>query len=147
MQNLISQFSPYSCALDCFAHYSRERGNQINTEDILKTHRDICWNNGAFHTYGAIDGGRLKALAQRFLFSASDFSPKDEAEIKKELDDGVGVFILASNYRGNNHCMRAVGVVGNEVEILIPAFPYGLRSNATLSDIVNSWGGAFIKIK
>jgi len=148
MSTLVSQFSPYSCALDCWTHYMRECGNHVVTEEVLRHHRDICSNQPPQeHAYGAIDFQRFKILAARYLKHAADFAPQDAIEVDDRIKRGDGVFVFASNYRGNNHAMRAVAVVGREIEFLIPAFPYGLRERVTFDHVLKSWNGSFIEVR
>ena len=41
---MLSQLTPYTCALDCFSSYLRELGLNVYSTDILTNNRDLCFN-------------------------------------------------------------------------------------------------------
>jgi hypothetical protein len=137
MEPIINQLTPFTCALDCWAHFMREQGLQISTEDILKNHRDICYSPQNHAQFGAMELQNFHLLIRRYLKQSTVFIPTTIAEIDNKIKTGSGIFISALTYPNGcggtvQHMLRAVGVNGNKVEILTPAFPYGFSENASL---------------
>jgi hypothetical protein len=147
---LITQLCMYSCVPDCWAHFMRERGVQITSEDILKNHRDLCWwNPPDAHQYGTISDQYFPTLASRYLLTAVMFAPTTIVHVTTELDAGNGVFGLAASFKApgtiKGHAFRITGATANDLEIIIPGLPHGTRENATLP-ILQSWATQFYRV-
>jgi len=146
MSSLISQFSPYTCVLDCWAHFMRERGNQISTEELLKNHRDLCWNDPKWWEYGSLDKTKFEELVRRYKMICAPFTPKDADEVEARIKNNRGVFVMAADYNGNRHMLRIVGRSADQLEVLTPALPYGLREHVTVDHVTTTWKGEFLDV-
>ena len=147
---MLSQFTPYTCVLDCFSSYLRERGLSVFSQDILTNHRDICFNPPPdLGTFGAIDANRFKILVSRYFLIADELSVDDETNVSSAISEGHGLFVFCSRYdaRDNlNHTVRIVGVCGNEYEIDVPAFPHGERKLTLPNTIKVDWLGVCLRV-
>lgn len=148
---LINQFSPYSCALDCWANFLTENGYPVTTQQLLTHHRDICWHNPPNnHTYGSMDQPRFVQLASRYLCSVVVVTNPTVAALDAILkQDKQGILVFSSNHAfvpNLNHACRVIKASGNDLEICEPAFPYGKRISAPLTDLINGWNSTFLHV-
>ena len=143
---MISQYSPYSCALDCLSSYLRELNFDVHTSDILKNHRDICWNDPPHaNTYGAIDIERIKRLCHRYLLVCEQITITNVSDISRIIGANECLLIYSTKFEGKDicHTVRVVGINSDECKIFSPKFPYGECILRTPDYINSSWGEVY----
>jgi predicted double-glycine peptidase len=141
---MISQLTPFSCGIACWAAFMREQGIETSEEQILRNHRDICfWPPPHSHAYGAVDVSRLIVLAQRYLWDAKALEDLNTEIISEKLKEpGSALFLLSVAHDGDDgsaHVCRIIGMKEDSLTLLDPAFPYGRIREAFFGDIVSKW--------
>jgi hypothetical protein len=141
---MISQLTPFTCGLACWAQFMREQGIETSEEQILRNHRDICyWNPPHTHTYGSLDPNRLVALAGRYLWRARRLESLDLVDLTRySLEEGSALFLFAASHReqeGLAHISRIKSISDEIVTLHDPAFPYGTVFKASFQDITTKW--------
>jgi hypothetical protein len=151
MPSLISQLTPYSCALACLESFLADLGHNTTQAEMLANHRDICWNPTNVGTFGAIDSFRLKILASRYLCQPEDFSSSDAALIGQQLAvPRETLFACCHRFRGNdnsNHCIRLLRLEADFLYYSAPGFPYGVQDKVPLTDFFTHWQPTLLKLK
>lgn len=147
---MISQFTPYTCFLDCLSSYLREIGLDVFSSDILTNHRDLCLNDLDQETFGAIDLTRFQTLAARYLLVANELPVDNESAIAALLAQGYAVFMICSRFDGTDnhgHALRVVGIDKDQYHLLSPSFPHGQRKLASSHTLKVDWWAKCIWIK
>jgi hypothetical protein len=151
MSNTISQLTPYTCALACLESFLLDLGHRVTQAEMLAHHRDICLNQSDIGTYGAIDEGRLKVLARRYLCVADDFATQDEKQIVDQLTRPREALVACchrfSAQDNSNHCVRLIRVDQSMLHFSSPGFPYGKVESVSLADFFAQWQPAVLKLR
>jgi len=146
---MISQFTPYTCVLDCFSFYLREMGFPVFTPDLLANHRDLCHNMPDYHTYGAVRTDLIPELAKRYLLKTVECPVDDFPTISTAINVGHCVLLICRRYGGLdiNHCVKIVGIDSNDYKLFTPSFPHGKCETVSPQVIKDDWFGSCLIIK
>jgi hypothetical protein len=145
---LIPQLTMFTCVADCWAHYMRERGLHITSEDILKNHRDLCWwDQPLAHQYGTIRRNDFPVLVSRYKLTATPFVPNAAQDVLLRISNGEGIFLLAEHYPhpNNGHILRIIGGALDDLEFITPGLPWGEHRTVPFANFA-AMGGAYYSV-
>jgi hypothetical protein len=147
---IISQLTPYTCALACLESFLQQLGVRATQADMLTHHRALCSNPGAcFSTFGAIDVPRFIDLATRYTLGAIEFPSRDVGEIRTQLNKPREMLTaICGKFQGQQicHAIRLSHFDGDVLHFMCPQFPVGTSGSVPFVELRDSWQAVIIRV-